>query len=123
MTKAKYWAKHPNPAFLRQMEKAKRRRAAIERQAAKIRAQFGIILANKVRATSGGLTTHTHAAPVRAVATHGNGSTPSPFPVTTPESNPLDAPLNGMRNPTPAIGESRRGASGKPVGKSSLTLT
>ncbi len=42
MTKAQYYRKHPTKAFLRQMDKAKKRKAAIERQAAAIRIKSGI---------------------------------------------------------------------------------
>lgn len=43
MTKAQFWAKRPHPMFLRQMEKARKRKAEIELRAAKIRAKLARI--------------------------------------------------------------------------------
>jgi hypothetical protein len=120
-TKAAYWAKHPSFRMRRAMAKAQNRKKTFELQAARMRARLTPLLIEKARATSGGLTTYTYAAPVRAVATQGAGAIPCPDTGNHTRVQSIGCgPKELMEGNSRRSSESCQGNTTKPVGNSIL---
>jgi len=120
-TQAAYWAKRPSFRMRRAMDKAKRRNSHFEHEARQLRALLTPLLIAKARATSGGLTTYTYAAPVRAVATQRAGANPSPDTSNHTGVQSIGCgPKEQMEGNSRRSGESCQGNTTKPVGNSIL---